>query len=120
MVELPKVRGPTACECWSKVVTSILEYQWQILQAPSQIGVKVLETVVGGTGGSAAAAPQPKRTAEEAAGLERRALERARQGLAPLREIYAVPYRDRIDWSAFPDWARPSDPEMYQGCGHEG
>ena len=34
--------------------------------------------------------------------------------------IYQMPYRNRIDWSEFPDWARPSDPEMFEGTGHEG
>lgn len=52
--------------------------------------------------------------------LEKRAVERLRQGLAPPREIYQLPYRDRLDWSELPDWARPSDPELFEGCGHEG
>ena len=52
--------------------------------------------------------------------LERQAAERVRRGLAPPREIYETLYRNRIDWSRFPEWARPSDPELFQGCGHEG
>jgi hypothetical protein len=52
--------------------------------------------------------------------LKRLAAERISQGLAPPREIYQVPYRSHIDWTTFPDWARPSDPEMYEGCSHEG
>ena len=36
------------------------------------------------------------------------------------REVYQAPYRNLIDWSRFPDWARPSDPEMFEGSGHEG
>jgi hypothetical protein len=59
-------------------------------------------------------------TVDEFQGLEHQASERVRQGLAPPKEIYDVPYRDRIDWSKFPEWARPTDPEVFQNCGHEG
>jgi hypothetical protein len=52
--------------------------------------------------------------------LIRLAEERMRNGLAPPREVYRSPCRDRIDWSRFPDWARPSDPELFEGSGHEG
>jgi hypothetical protein len=45
---------------------------------------------------------------------------RLRQGLAPPREIYQVQYRNAIDWSQFPAWARPIDPEIFDGCCHEG
>jgi hypothetical protein len=43
-----------------------------------------------------------------------------RQGLAPPREVYEVQNRGRIDWTTAPDWARPADPELFEGCGHEG
>jgi hypothetical protein len=42
------------------------------------------------------------------------------QGLSPPRELYLVQNRDRIPWSQFPGWARPSDPELFDGCCHEG
>ncbi len=45
---------------------------------------------------------------------------RIRQGLAPPREIYLVQNRSAIDWSQFPAWARPVDPEIFDGCCHEG
>jgi hypothetical protein len=45
---------------------------------------------------------------------------RLRQGLAPPREIYLVQNRNAIDWSQFPAWARPIDPEIFDGCCHEG
>jgi len=48
------------------------------------------------------------------------ALERIRQGFAPPREIYGVKHRRQVDWGQFPLWARPIDPEMFDGCGHEG
>lgn len=41
-------------------------------------------------------------------------------GFAPPAEAYLVQNRHKIDWSQFPEWARPSDPEMFDGCGHEG
>ncbi len=48
--------------------------------------------------------------------LEQCAVERLRQGLAPPREIYQLPHRNRLDWSALPDWARRCDPELFEGC----
>lgn len=52
--------------------------------------------------------------------LKQNAFERVRMGLPPPKEIYDLPYRDRIDWAEFPPWARPSDPELFEECGHEG
>jgi hypothetical protein len=52
--------------------------------------------------------------------LIRFAEQRIRQGLAPPPEIYRVEYRQRIDWLKFPDWARPVDPQVFEGCCHEG
>jgi hypothetical protein len=47
------------------------------------------------------------------------ALKLAQEGKASeqLRRLYNAPYRDRIPWVNFPDWARPVDP--VEG-GHEG
>lgn len=45
---------------------------------------------------------------------------RARQGFAPPPRIYRVEYRRRIDWTRFPAWARPVDPDLFDGCCHEG
>ena len=52
--------------------------------------------------------------------LIEQAVARIKAGFAPPREIYALPYRGRIDWSALPSWSWPTDPESYEGCGHEG
>jgi hypothetical protein len=52
--------------------------------------------------------------------LVRQAFERLRRGLPPPREIYQVQHRNRVDWLQFPEWARPSDPEMFKDCVHEG
>jgi hypothetical protein len=52
--------------------------------------------------------------------LIRRAEERMRKGLAPPPEIYRIEYRRCIDWSKFPTWAQPVDPQVFDGCCHEG
>jgi hypothetical protein len=46
--------------------------------------------------------------------------ERISQGLAPPPEIYRIEYRRYIDWSEFPTWAQPIDPQVFDGCCHEG
>ena len=46
--------------------------------------------------------------------------QRVRQGLAPPPRIYQIEFRRRIDWSRFPAWAQPVDPEVFNGCCHEG
>jgi hypothetical protein len=46
--------------------------------------------------------------------------QRVRQGLAPPPEIYRIENRRRIDWLRFPGWARPVDPQIFEGCCHEG
>jgi hypothetical protein len=58
--------------------------------------------------------------AQAASSLEERARQRTQQGLAPPREIYDIRNRDRVDWSTLPEWARPSDPDLFEGCVHEG
>ncbi|HMF18425.1 MAG TPA: hypothetical protein VKE98_14540 [Gemmataceae bacterium] len=62
----------------------------------------------------------PSKGEEKLANLEKLAAERLRKGLPPPREIYELPYRDRINWGAFPGWARPTDPELFEECSHEG
>ncbi len=46
--------------------------------------------------------------------------QRISQGLAPPPEIYRIEYRQRLDWSKFPNWAQPVDPQVFDGCCHEG
>ena len=93
------------CETWSRAMASLVWGQWRMVDT----GLRNTQTIL------AAAAP-----ADPTAGLLARALARAKQGLAPPREVYAAPYRDQINWAEFPAWARPSDPELYEGCTHEG
>lgn len=52
--------------------------------------------------------------------LESLAIARVGRGLAPPRMVYSLPYRNRINWARFPEWARPIDPEVFQESGHEG
>jgi hypothetical protein len=52
--------------------------------------------------------------------LMKLAEERISQGLAPPPEIYRIEYRRSIDWSEYPTWARPVDPQIFDGCCHEG
>src|SRR5262245_35660991 len=69
------------------------------------------------------AGPEPAdRTAvaQAASSLEERAHQRTRQGLAPPREIYDIRNRAQVDWSTLPDWAMPPDPDIFEGCVHEG
>ncbi|MEQ8785200.1 MAG: hypothetical protein RIC55_02840 [Pirellulaceae bacterium] len=60
------------------------------------------------------------RSTQRAANLPQRVSERLAQGLAPPPEAYLVENRRHIDWSQVPEWARPIDPEMFEGCSHEG
>ncbi len=48
------------------------------------------------------------------------ATERVRLGFAPPAEIYQIQYRSRVDWSVFPEWAKPVNPDIFDGCCHEG
>jgi hypothetical protein len=59
-------------------------------------------------------------TAQATSSIEEHARQRMRQGLAPPREIYDIRNRDRVDWSTLPEWAMPPDPDLFEGCAHEG
>ena len=53
-------------------------------------------------------------------GLMARVEDRLQRGLAPPAEIYQVQNRTKVDWSRIPEWASPIDPDLFEGCGHEG
>ena len=124
MNELQASERQIFCRSWSQMVTSLSAFPWKLWADQYQIGLKLMEDIyrqpasaeVSFKRGNEAAS----QTVDEFRGLERQAAERVRQGFAPPKEIYELPYRDRIDWSKFPDWARPTDPELFQGCAHEG
>jgi hypothetical protein len=124
MIGLQATEGRIFCQRWWQMVTSLIDCQWKLVASQYQTGLKLTEAVLRmrlskeaspGEGGAVTS-----QIADEFLRLERQATERARQGLAPPKEIYETPYRDRIDWSRLPEWARPSDPELFQDCGHEG
>jgi hypothetical protein len=100
-------------QSWASTVTSLVWGQWLLVDT----GFRTAQAVLQAASAAPRAAPPRRAQADE---LVKRAVERMRKGLAPPREIYQAPFRDQIDWSLFPDWARPSDPEMFEGCGHEG
>jgi len=124
MIHQFEIPGNTVCQGWSGFVTSLLGYQWKLLDVQCEVGMTIVKSVLGlspargvGSPQDHKAEPQPR---EKLPSLEQRASERLRQGLAPPRVIYEVPNRNRLNWSDFPDWARPNDPELFEGCGHEG
>jgi len=88
---------------------------WRLLDAQYRLGINLLGALAG-----AAEGPGPEARPETPSDLERRALERVRKGLSPPREVYEAQNRARIDWTRFPEWARPIDPEVFKDCPHEG
>jgi hypothetical protein len=93
---------------WSRVTTGLLRGQWAWVDA----GFRTADKLLG-----AAEGPAP---AGDLGALVRCALDRVQKGLPPPRELYDVKYREQIDWLRFPAWTRPSDPEAFTGCAHEG
>jgi hypothetical protein len=115
MTEPSQTQLPDLCESWCRIVAIFLDHQWDLLKNHWQLYLDIA--------GKTLPPSPPVRAAEPTdpvKGLEAEAVERIRKGLAPPHEIYEVPYRNRIDWSAFPDWARPCDPELFEECTHEG
>jgi hypothetical protein len=98
--------------------------QWKIVASQYQTGLKLTEVMLRVPANKEVDSEEKTEVATENTDafrkLERQSAERVKQGLAPPKEIYGTPFRDRIDWSRFPEWARPSDPEVFEGCGHEG
>lgn len=107
-------------ENWSQTLTGLLRCQWSLLDAHFQMGMELVKAMEP----PAPVAPVPSLPAgparEAFEELERRAAALAARGVAPPREIYEIQNRIRVDWSRFPEWARPVDPEMFEGAGHEG
>jgi hypothetical protein len=112
------------CQFLSEAVTDVTRNQWRVLAAQSQFGITVWHAMLGvsppgGPSGRQKGEVVEPGSASTAGSLERIAIERLKSGLAPPREIYDVKNRGRIDWSLVPDWAKPVDPEQFEG-GHEG
>lgn len=111
---------------YARAVTRLAwQNQWQLLDVQYRAGVRLLNTLAGGSIAqetrSPRASPVPAMPGlTKSQNLEQHAVQRLRQGLAPPREIYQIPHRGRVDWSTLPEWARPCDPELFEGCSHEG
>jgi hypothetical protein len=125
----------TVYKHWWDAASMLLAYQWKLFEVQYQVGLKFMEAALGGRTNpdpdagsrglsSTSLSPGIPSTSDEVASeakkFERLAFERVSKGLSPPREVYQAPYRSRIDWTRFPDWARPSDPELFEGSGHEG
>jgi len=135
MNDLLEQESQAAYQCWSQTVAGVLAWQLNLFQTQYHVGFRMVEVALGIPGGAATpvretalapAATLAEKPAEAPCAVDRFqnlesvAFERTRKGLAPPHEIYDLPYRDRVDWSKFPDWARPIDPEVFQDSGHEG
>ena len=117
MVGLPEAKGQTPYKFWSQIVAGTLACQLKLLQVQYHIGFKLLDRLLAV---ETADVREGNSNVPEKSALELSAAKRAEQGLAPPKEIYEAPLRHRIDWSKFPGWARPIDPEVFEGCSHEG
>jgi hypothetical protein len=110
MTDRLEAKAQTVSERWSCAVARLLTCQWKLFESQYESGMKIMRSLL----------DTPAGAADELRRLEQRAAERVRQGLAPPPEMYKTPYRERIDWSRFPEWARPIDPELFEECAHEG
>jgi hypothetical protein len=115
---------PTLYWNWSHLLTSLLHCQWQWFTGQYQVSLQLVERALR-VPPRREARPEERgkgesQRADDLRKLERQAVERISRGLAPPKQIYDAPYRDLIDWSRYPDWAWPSDPELFQGSVHEG
>lgn len=120
MLPLPVTTGLALSHYWSQTVLDLFRCQWNLFEYQYQAYRRMMEMTLPCTSGHARPEELAGETADELERLTNLAEERVRQGLAPPKEIYEVWYRDRIDWSRFPGWAWPCDPDLFEGCGHEG
>jgi len=103
-------QGPSVYDYWSQTLTGLVRNQWEVIDAHYAAGIELLDAVSG----------NPVATGPKLQTLEQDALKRTQKGLAPPREVYEAQNRNRIDWSQFPEWARPTDPDAFEGTAHEG
>jgi hypothetical protein len=125
MIDKPIADYPDTYRWWSQAVTNFALSPWRLFDVQCEAGIKFLDALLGvhrsGVSvperDSAVPAPPIPGSIDQ---LEHAAADCARSGKALPREVYQVQNRGRIDWSRFPDWARPSDPELFEGSAHEG
>jgi hypothetical protein len=94
--------------------------QWRYMASQCQLGTRVWDALLAGPVSVEKAEPAAPPGPDAPGTLEDETRQRLSKGLAPPREIYDVRNRERIDWSKVPDWARAPDPEVFEGCAHEG
>jgi hypothetical protein len=106
------------------IPTSDVPVVRDFLETQRRVGKDMVADSLSLLGGSKQDTDQRGDTAEESKHdfqkLEALALDRVQKGLAPPNEIYRQPCPNRIDWGKYPAWARPIDPEVFEGAGHEG
>ncbi len=124
MTARPAEARPTVYQWWSQSLVGMLVWEMQLFETQYQVGLKIVEAAMRMPSRWAVSPGEQVctcvQTTDDLPTLETLAIERTRKGLAPPREIYEVSHRDRIDWSKFPEWARPIDSELFQESGHEG
>src|SRR5262245_3562541 len=109
MTERTPSEKPSVYQSLSRGLARVATYQWRLLDAQFQAGLELVAALSPGAGSVEERVPQSPahRPAEDLKDLERRAVEMVNKGLPPPKEIYEVHNRSRIDWSKFPEWARP-------------
>jgi hypothetical protein len=118
----PSASSETLCLDWSNMVQDLLGCQWKLWDTHYRFGMMIVESVLATSMPGQSMKLEEIRTtdAERLSQLQQLASERMKKGLPPPREIYELPYRERINWASFPSWARPTDPELFENCSHEG
>jgi hypothetical protein len=111
--------------CWAEAVAEVLRSQWLVLDVSYRMSNTLWKATLplltaSRLGDAAAGEASLPMTPTVTTQLVERATERLAKGLAPPREIYDVQNRGRMDWLQVPEWARPGDPELFEGCVHEG
>lgn len=101
-------------QAWARALMEIVWSQWLMLDT----GFRATREVLATAGGLVPVPDAPP--GDKSADLEAQAAGRVQAGLAPPRDIYDVTRRARIDWLSWPMWARPCDPEMFEGTAREG
>jgi hypothetical protein len=116
--------GRTVYQHWLEAVAGVVTQEIELFETHCQGSLKIMEAALrcpeGGPAGPDKPADAGAPPMDEFQKLEAVALERAQKGFAPPKEIYGLPYRSRVAWDKFPDWARPIDPDVFEGAGHEG
>jgi hypothetical protein len=125
MIDLMLTNYLSSCQRLSRALTDVMWNQWRCFVVQYQFGTNVWDTMLSGSTPMRLSPGQKEEAAAPCGAgaqdtLNIRARDRLSKGLAPPREIYDIRNRERIDWSKVPDWARPVDPEVFEGCSHEG